>query len=196
MEQLNTPIVVALVAGVLVILALAALVVSKRRKDLGLAQQRYGALYEEKAGEVGARKALSELHAREKRFQKAQIKELSAADQERYAKLWQSIQARFVDDPSASVTEADGLVSDVMNARGYPAADYEQRLADVAVGHPNLLDHYREACEVAHRREAGDLGTEELRQAMVHYRTLFEELLGLPERELAGTPHEEVHASH
>jgi hypothetical protein len=195
--EFNTPLIVAVVAGVLVILALGALMMSRRRKSLGLMQERYGTVYDAKAGEVGARKASSELHALEKRFRKAEIQDLSAADRDRYAELWRSIQARFVDDPSASVSEADKLVAEVMRVRGYPVADHEQRLADVAVGHPNLLDHYREACAIARQVEAGSLGTEESRQAIVHYRALFEELVGLPDREPVTTAQGEVvSASH
>jgi len=146
---------------------------------------------------VGARKASSALHALEKRFQKAEIRDLSPADRDRYAGLWQSIQARFVDDPAASVSEADQLVADVMGLRGYPVADHEQRLADVAVGHPDVLDHYREACEIARQVKGGNLGTEEARQAIVHYRALFEELVGLPDREPVTTAEAEVvSASH
>jgi hypothetical protein len=185
MDQLNPPMVIAIVAGIVVILAVAVLMMSRRRKHTADLQGRYGAAYDAKVQEIGARKAESELDAREKRFHKAQIQDLSQADRDRYAALWQSVQSRFVDSPSEAVAEADRLVADVMRLRGYPAADFEQRLADVAVGHPSLLEHYREACDIATRRESDGVGTEDLRRAMVHYRALFEELLGVPDRDPA-----------
>ena len=188
MDQLNSPVVIGLIAAVLVILVLGAVLVSRRRQATVL-QERYGDVYEARAGEVGARKALNELADREKRFQKAHIRDLSPADQDRYAALWQSLQSRFVDSPRASVAEADRLVAEVMGARGYPAADHEQRLADVAVGHPNLFEHYRDACAIARRPESDGLTTEDLRLATVHYRAIFEELLGLPDREHAVAAH-------
>ena len=191
MDQLNSPVVIGLIAAVVVILALVAVLFSKRRKASVL-QERYGDVYEARAGEVGARQALTELADREKRFQKAQIRDLSPADQDRYAALWQSIQSRFVDSPKAAVAEADRLVAEVMGARGYPAADHEQRLADVAVGHPNLFEHYRDACTIARRPESDGLGTEDLRLAVVHYRAIFEDLLGLPDREHAVAAHQDA----
>jgi hypothetical protein len=192
MDQLNSPIVIGVIAAVLVIGALAAVLVSRRRSQASRLQERYGDVYEARAGEVGARKAVSELADRERQFQKAHIRDLSPADQDRYAALWQSIQSRFVDDPSASVAEADRLVADVMRVRGYPAGDDEQLLADVAVGHPNMFEHYRDACAIARRRESEGLGTEDLRQAIVHYRAIFEELLGVPDREPAVAVHSDA----
>ena len=192
MDQLNSPVVIGLIVGAVVILALGVVLASRRRKQAALVHERYGEVYEAKAGEVGARKAQSELQAHEKRFQKAHIRDLSAADHDRFSALWQSVQSRFVDSPKASVAEADRLVADVMRMRGYPAADHEQRLADVAVGHPGLFEHYRDACAIARRRESESLNTEDLRQAMVHYRALFEELVGTPDREHAVAGHRDV----
>ena len=134
----------------------------------------------------GAARAEKELKLREKLFEKAHIQDLSAADRERYGAQWQSLQSRFVDSPAAAVVEADTLVGEVMRVRGYPAVDLDQRLADVAVGHPALVEHYREACDIAYRSRQDKANTEDLRQAMVHYRALFDDLLGASDRELVG----------
>lgn len=120
-------------------------------------------------------------------FAKAQLRALSAADRDRFLAEWQSAQAHFVDSPTAAIEEADRLIDEVMRLRGYPVGDATQRLADVAIGHPHLLDHYRGAFELARRSREGGAGTEELRQAMVHYRALFEDLLEIRQPELAGT---------
>jgi hypothetical protein len=91
------------------------------------------------------------------------------------------VQARFVDAPGGAVTEADQVLRDVMSTRGYPVSEFEQRAADISVDHPLVLEHYRSAHEIAGRQAQGQATTEELRQAMIHYRTLFEELVGEPE---------------
>ena len=171
--------VVLIVAAVAVVLLLAGLLIwSSRRRGRQQLAERYGAHYERAVEQHGgAAQAQKELKLREKRFEKAAIHDLSPADRERYGALWRSVQARFVDSPAAAVAEADTLVGEVMRVRGYPAADLDQRLADVALGHPHLVEHYRDACDVAYRSRAGKADTEDLRQAMVHYRELFEDLL-------------------
>jgi hypothetical protein len=94
---------------------------------------------------------------------------------------WGRVQARFVDGPGSAVTDADQLLGDVMSTRGYPVSDFEQRAADLSVDHPLVLENYRAAHEGALRHTRGQANTEELRQAMIHYRTLFEELVSEPE---------------
>jgi hypothetical protein len=184
MTQQNLVLIAGAVAVVLLLAGLLAWFSARRRRRLKLAD-RYGAHYERVVEEKGsASKAEKELLLREKRFEKAHIRDLSPADRERYGSLWRSVQARFVDSPAAAVAEADTLVGEVMRLRGYPAADLEQRLADVALGHPALVQHYRDACDIAYRSRTSKANTEDLRQAMVHYRALFEELLGASEREL------------
>ena len=159
---------------------------SSRRKGRQALMDRYGDQFERAVENYGSPgKAVKELQVREKRFEKAHIRDLSAADHERYASLWRTIQARFVDNPAGAVLEADSLIGEVMRLRGYPAGDLDQQLADVAVGHPDLVGHYRDACEISARSRSGQADTEDLRHAMVHYRALFEELL-VPERELVG----------
>jgi hypothetical protein len=108
---------------------------------------------------------------------RAKLRALGPADQSRFADTWQTIQARFVDEPSQAVRDADGLVKEVMQARGYPVGDFEQRAADVSVDHPNVVINYRAAHDIAARNNSGNATTEDLRQALVHYRSLFEELL-------------------
>jgi hypothetical protein len=186
MEQQNLILIAGVVAVVLLLIGVLAWVSMRRRRRQEIAG-RYGSQYERAVEQYGsASKAEKELRERERRFEKANIRDLSPADRERYSGLWRTVQARFVDSPAAAVAEADTLVGEVMRVRGYPAADLDQRLADVAVGHPALVDHYRDACDIALRSRQGTAGTEDLRQAMVHYRSLFEELLSVPERELVG----------
>jgi hypothetical protein len=98
----------------------------------------------------------------------------------RYAQRWNEQQARFVDEPKASVDEADQLVVEVMKERGYPVGDFDQRVADISVAHPRMVEHYRAAHEIALREERGQASTEDLRTAMIYYRDLFRELLDEP----------------
>ena len=171
--------VVLVVVAVAVVLLLAGLVAwsSARRRRLKVLADRYGEHFDRAVEQHGSAQAEKEMKLREKRFEKAHIRDLPPADRERYAGLWRTVQARFVDSPASAVAEADTLVGEVMRLRGYPAADLDQRLADVALGHPNLVEHYREACDVAYRSRTGKADTEALRRAMVHYRALFEDLL-------------------
>jgi hypothetical protein len=186
MTQHNLMLIVGAAVVVLLLAGLLAWFASRRRQSQTMAD-RYGAHYERAVEEHGSTaKAEKELKLREKRFEKAEIRELSAADHERYGSLWRSVQARFVDSPASAVAEADTLVGEVMRLRGYPAADLEQRLADVALGHPGLVEHYRDACDIAYRSRTNKANTEDLRRAMVHYRALFEELLGATKGELVG----------
>jgi hypothetical protein len=168
------PAVIIAAAVVVVALIVAVGVMANRRRRL---RNSFGAVYDDMVGAKGSRKAEAELAAHKTRFDRAHIRALSAADRERYLELWKGIQARFVDSPMAAVGEAEFLVSEVMRLRGYPAADHEQRLADVALAHPHLLDHYREACDVAARSRKGDANTEDQRRAFVHYRALMDDLL-------------------
>ena len=123
------------------------------------------------------RKAEEELIKRQKRLEKLHIRELNRAEIDRFTDAWRSVQAQFVDNPRQAVAEADRLVRDVMTARGYPMSDFEQRAADVSVDHPRVVENYRAAHNIAARDAAGKANTEDLRQAMVHYRALFEDLL-------------------
>jgi len=150
---------------------------SMRQRSAKL-QERFGPEYERTVAEKGdTRKAEDELTDRQKRVSKLEIKPLAADERRRFNDEWRAVQARFVDDPSAAVRDADTLVGRVMEARGYPVGDFEQRAADVSVDHPTVLEHYRAAHAVALRHAQGQASTEDLRQAMVNYRALFDELL-------------------
>jgi hypothetical protein len=105
----------------------------------------------------------------------------------RFVESWRHVQARFVDGPAGAVTEADQLLSNVMSTRGYPVSNFEQQAADISVDHPVVLENYRTAHEIALRQTRGQASTEDLRQAMVHYRTLFEELVNEPEMPITKT---------
>lgn len=164
------------VACFAVLAALVWLAVSARRTR-GL-RRRFGPEYDRATETVGGRRrAEAELAAREKRRSELTIRPLAPAARERYARRWETVQAQFVDSPSAAVAEADALVTTVMSERGYPVEDFERRAADVSVDHPVVVDDYRRAHEVSLRCDRGTATTEDLRQAMQHYRSLFDELL-------------------
>lgn len=105
------------------------------------------------------------------------IRPLEPADRARFTQSWQNVQAEFVDDPEGSIGHADALLAEVMSARGYPVSNFEQMSADISVDHPDVVQNYRAAHEIALRHERGNADTEDLRQAMIHYRSLFEELV-------------------
>jgi len=170
-----TLIIVAVV--IIAILIVAVWWYSMRQRSAKL-QEKFGPEYERTVAEKGdTRKAEDELTDRQKRVSKLEIKPLAADERRRFNDEWRAVQARFVDDPSAAVRDADTLVGRVMEARGYPVGDFEQRAADVSVDHPTVLEHYRAAHAVALRHAQGQASTEDLRQAMVNYRALFDELL-------------------
>jgi len=144
-------------------------------------REKFGPEYGRTVAEKGdTRKAEDELTDRQKRVSKLEIRPLAVDERRRFNDEWRAVQARFVDDPSAAVRDADTLVGRVMEARGYPVGDFEQRSADVSVDHPTVLEHYRAAHEIALRHAQGQASTEDLRQAMVNYRALVAELLEEP----------------
>lgn len=145
-------------------------------------QRRFGPEYDRAVQELGPRRAERELAARARRVEHFQFRELSTGDRGRFASSWSRIQLQFVDDPALAVTNANELIKEVMRARGYPTQDFEQRAADLSVEHPAVVQHYRAAKSLADSNRAGQASTEELRQAVVHYRVLFNELLEPPSR--------------
>lgn len=168
---------IAVAVAVVVLLAVAAWAVSRARRRHHL-ERHFGPEYGHTVDEVGSRsKAEAELIAREKRVESYELRALSASERDRFAQRWRSIQATFVDDPSAAVTEAHGLIKELLAARGFPMGDFQQRQADLSVRHPQVVHHYREAREIADRNRAGEASTEDLRRAMQHYRTLFDSVL-------------------
>jgi hypothetical protein len=149
----------------------------RRRKTASLRDQ-FGAEYDRTVGESGSRQGESELERRRRRREELDIRPLPAGSRTRYLEEWRMVQARFVDDPSGAVGQADALVSQVMGERGYPMEDFEQRAADVSVDHAEVVGEYRSAHEISTRAADGQAETEDLRRAMVHYRALFDGLLG------------------
>jgi hypothetical protein len=167
-------IVVAVLVAVGVILAMS----SVRRQRTQRLTEQYGPEYQRVVESApDQRAAEAELDARQKRVQAYEIRALSANERDRYSARWTETQAHFVDDPSSAISQADRLVQEVMQARGYPMVDFEQAAADISVDHPHVVEEYRAAHDVAERHATGGVDTEELRQAMVHYRALFEDLL-------------------
>ncbi|MFV8165689.1 hypothetical protein ACNQVK_26925 [Mycobacterium sp. 134] len=172
-------IVIAVVVVVIVLLAVIVAASMMRQRRSERLKDQFGPEYEhtvEKAG--GQRAAERELLARERKHNKLKINELPPESRARYVEAWGVTQAGFVDDPSKSVGEADRLVTEVMRERGYPIDDFEQRAADVSVDHPKVVEHYRAAHILHLAQEQGDIGTEAQREAIVHYRALFEQLVG------------------
>ncbi len=168
---------VAVVVVVLAALAAVGYLVLQQQRRSRL-RSRFGPEYERiMAGHESRRAGEQDMIAREQRLAELDIKPLTPQARDGYAARWTEVQERFVDTPGFAVTEADQLVTAVMAERGYPTEDYEQRLADLSVGHAATLDHYRQAHTISRRAAHKEASTEELRQAMVHYRALFEELL-------------------
>ena len=164
--------------GAALVLGVAAWQVAARRRTARL-RERFGPEYNRAIERSGGRRgdAESELAERERRREELRIRPLSHASRERYGESWRDVQAEFVDDPEGAIQRADSLLISVMDERGYPTDDFEQRAADVSVDHPDVVENYRAAHAIARANARGEANTEELRQAMRHYRALFEELL-------------------
>jgi hypothetical protein len=166
------PIAVVAVLAVVVWQALA-------RRRTGRLQQQFGPEYDRTLDTTDSKRdAEAELQAREERRQQLEIRPLSQAARDRYLQRWQSVQAQFVDDPRAAVASADSLIQSVMAERGYPVEDFDQRAADISVDHPQVVENYRHGHRFAQASANGSSdSTEDLRQAMRHYRALFDELV-------------------
>jgi predicted nucleic acid-binding protein len=172
--------VIILAIAVVVLAAIAVWLYLRNRRTTRLRQQ-FGPEYERTVRARGDRdEAERELEERKRRVERFPIRPLSAEEHTRYADAWRSVQARFVDDPSGAVGDADRLIGDVMRTRGYPVGDFESRAADLSVEYPNVVTNYRAAHRIAEANQRGNASTEDLRQAMVHYRALFDDLLGMP----------------
>jgi hypothetical protein len=180
--DLRDPKLIVLAALVILIIAvLAWLYLRKRRNTTAGLRQKFGPEYERAVLKHGSeRKAEAILADRESRVEKLAIRDLDPMEHERFSKQWESAQSRFVDSPKGAVAEADDLVSSVMKARGYPVADFDQRAADISVEHPRVVENYRSGHEIAMRVGKDQATTEELRTAMIYYRSLFEELVQVP----------------
>ena len=179
----TTQIIIIIAVAAVVVFAIVGIALSIRKRRTEKLRTRFGSVeYTRAVTEGGSKqKAEAALNARAARVEKLDIKPLGPGDRARFIESWGKLQARFVDGPGSAVTDADQLLGDVMSTRGYPVSDFEQRAADISVDHPLVLENYRAAHQCALRQSAGKANTEELRQAMIHYRTLFEELVNEPE---------------
>lgn len=178
----TTQIVIAIAVAVMVVAGIAIWLFIRKHRTERLRSRFGGVEYDRTLQEGGSRRhAEAGLDKRTDRVESLHIRSLGPDDRARFIESWRRVQARFVDGPGGAVTEADQLLGDVMSTRGYPVSDFEQRAADISVDHPLVLENYRSAHEIAIRQTHGQASTEELRQAMIHYRTLFEELVAEPE---------------
>lgn len=174
---MNATIALAVVVVIVLVGAISFWMMAQRRRSAELREQ-FGPEYERTVERYGdGARAEKELAARAGRVEQLHVRPLPPEQSARYAEQWRSTQSRFVDDPESAVGEADALVAEVMQDRGYPMADFEQRAADISVDHPREVENFRAAHNLAVRASRGEASTEDLRQAMVHFRALFEDLI-------------------
>ncbi|MDQ3762264.1 MAG: hypothetical protein M3460_11425 [Actinomycetota bacterium] len=174
-----------IVLGILVLVIIVLLVVAARWRSRASIQEQFGPEYEREAAARGSeRDAARHLREVADRRDMLDIRHLEPAARDRYTRRWEAVQAEFVDRPAHALDEADRLITDVMHDRGYPVEDFNERAQLVAADHPQVVEHYRaaHAARQRHRRQSHDgrpgaIDTEELRQAFVHYRALFDELV-------------------
>ena len=185
---MDPKIVTAIIGIVVAVGAVIAVFFVMRRRKTEHLKQKFGSEYDRVLHQHGdPQRAETVLAEREKRVSRLELRNLPPAERERYGQQWAFVQKKFVDDPKGAVNEADRLVTDVMKARGYPMSEFNQRADDISVNYPNAVANYRAAHEIVVRHGKGQASTEDLRKAMVHFRSLFDELLGKP-----GVPHKEV----
>lgn len=177
---MDTMTMVLIVAGAVVIVALVVWMLAARRREH--LKARFGPEYERTVRDVGSEtRAAQTLEARARRVRAFRIRALTAEERSGFTERWRRLQATFVDDPGAAVGRADELVAELMNTRGYPMSDFDQRAEDLSVDHATVVHHYREAHGIALQHAGQGASTESLRQALVHYRALFEDLLDTSE---------------
>lgn len=177
--EFSNPVLIVCAAAVVLIIVLGGVFFIRMRKRAsdGL-RTRFGPEYDRAVVTHGSeRKAEAKLADRETRVEGLKIHELGAPERARFIAEWQAVQSRFVDHPKGSVTEADELISALLVARGYPVADFDRRAADISVNHPRLVEYYRSAHGIANRLGKDEASTEDLRTAMVQYRSLFDALV-------------------
>jgi hypothetical protein len=174
---MDNPLVIVLLVALVAVIGVAAWLFTQKRRTDNL-QQKFGPEYQRAVADHRDQKAAErELEQRAERVEHLQLRPLAREERDQFVARWKSVQAQFVDDPSDAVAEADDLVGQVMATRGYPVGDFEQRAADVSVNHPGVVEHYRAGHALALKSARGDSDTEDLRQAFVHFRALFEDLL-------------------
>jgi hypothetical protein len=185
-NQIANPTVIAVVAVLLGFILGAALIYLLQQRRTRRLMEQFGPEYDRTVAESPSRlRAESQLIEREKRVQQFRVRHLNPTEQSYFRNGWREVQARFVDDPTEALQQADRLIGEVMAAEGYPALDFAQRAADVSVHHAGVTQNYRDGHEIAVRNLQGQATTEDLRQAMIHYRSLFNELTGEPDQLLA-----------
>lgn len=168
-----------IVVGIMVVAVIVGAFLYSRRARSEHLRERFGPEYDRAVEAKGGRtRAEADLTEREKRVEKLDIRQLEPAERREFIERWTDVQARFVDDPARAVAFADALLGDVMKTRGYPVSDFDQRAGDISVDHPVVVEHYHKAHDIAVRHERGQASTEDLRQAMIHYRALFDNLVG------------------
>ncbi len=174
---MNTTTIIIVVVVVVIVGVILGLVFSRRNRATQL-HEKFGPEYDRTVQSMGGeKKAQTELNERQKHFETLNIRPLSVSEHDRYLAEWTTVQSKFVDEPGQAIVDADRLIMEVMQIRGYPVSDFEQRAADISVKYPALVTNYRGAREIANKNKLGQANTEELRQAMIYYRSLFEELL-------------------
>jgi hypothetical protein len=192
MDLTNTTTLILVAVAFLVIGVLLAMAAMRFQRSRRL-RERFGPEYERLVQEAGdKKKAESELEARLAHVEALDIRPLSADEVNRFALEWQSTQSEFVDEPHTSLQKADRLIREVMKARGYPVEDFEQRAADISVDYPDLVTDYRGLHMIAVKEADEEVSTEEMRQAMVHGRALFEQLVSRETMETASTRKERI----
>jgi predicted nucleic acid-binding protein len=168
-------IVVAIIAAAAVVIYFLKLQSTKRLRE------RFGPEYTRAVETSGnTLRGEAQLKKLEKRVERYDIHPLAPEKRERFVEAWRRLQAKFVDEPDHALSEADQLVAEAMIARGYPVADFEQQAADLSVNHPLVIENYRAGHAIALKHGQGKASTEDLRQALIHYRELFDELVGEP----------------
>lgn len=183
MEMIDTQTWMIVAAAVaLGLVAIGAWLYTRRRRQSHRLQEHFGPEYNRTVNELGGRsKGESELKAREKRVERLEIFPLAPAEAARFTEAWRALQSRFIDNPKGVVVQAEQLVRELMEKRGYPMGDFERRAGDISVDHPDVVANYRSAQAIALRDQKGTVDTEDLRKAVVHYRALFDELLEVRE---------------
>ena len=178
---MSTGLIIAIVIIALLAIGAVAWWMSSRKKKTEHLQERFGPEYEHTVSSTGKRsEAEKELAERERRVEKLHVRELDMGDRQSFTAEWQVVQAKFVDSPKQAIRDADSLVQKVMDRRGYPMGDFEQMASDVSVQHGGVVRNYRAAHAIAESAKDDMASTEDLRQAMIHYRALFADLLGEP----------------
>jgi hypothetical protein len=174
----STTIIIIVILVLVVIGAILAPIFARRRRSERF-HDHFGPEYDHTVQTMGdEKKAQTELDERQKHVDTLDIRPLTVNERERYLADWKAVQSKFVDEPGQAIVDADHLIMEVMQIRAYPVSDFEQRAADISVNYPALVTNYRAAREIALKNKEHQADTEELRQAMIYYRSLFEELLG------------------